>query len=134
MAPYRHHPPVLGRGPVWIYGDGSGKQAWLQYQRRPFQYDAIEGYSGAIYKSFESVEEAEAFLNDIDIVMNNDVLIKQENFFQSIVEIYNKEKFAVLGPDVYCPKAEIHQNPFRLTGIEKNEFKKMFFVEKITWK
>lgn len=73
----------------------------------------------------------ENFDADFIIVMNNDVLIKQENFFQSIVEIYNKEKFAVLGPDVYCPKAEIHQNPFRLTGIEKNEFKKMFFVEKI---
>ena len=68
---------------------------------------------------------------DFIIVMNNDVLIKQENFFQSIIEIYNKEKFAVLGPDVYCPKAEIHQNPFRLTSIGKNEFKKMFFVERI---
>lgn len=39
---------------------------------------AIEGYSGAMYKSFESVEEAEAFLNDIDIVMNNDVLPRVE--------------------------------------------------------
>ena len=35
---------------------------------------AIEGYSGAVYKSFESIEEAEAFLSDIDIVMNNDIL------------------------------------------------------------
>ena len=35
---------------------------------------AIEGYSGAVFKSFESIEEAEAFLSDIDIVMNNDIL------------------------------------------------------------
>ena len=32
---------------------------------------AVEGFSGAIYKSFESEEEARAFLEDIDIVKND---------------------------------------------------------------
>lgn len=48
---------------------------------------AIEGYSGARYKSFESVEEAEAFLNDIDIVMNNDVLPRVEKGNMSNTEL-----------------------------------------------
>lgn len=36
--------------------------------------NAVEGFAGAIYKSFESEEEARAFLEDIDIVKNNDIL------------------------------------------------------------
>ena len=35
---------------------------------------AIEGFAGAEYKSFESEEEAKAFIEDVDIVMINDIL------------------------------------------------------------
>ena len=35
---------------------------------------AVEGFAGAVYKSFESEEEARAFLEDVDIVKNDDVL------------------------------------------------------------
>lgn len=34
---------------------------------------AVEGFAGAEYKSFEAEEEARAFLDDLDIVMNNDI-------------------------------------------------------------
>lgn len=34
---------------------------------------AVEGFAGAVYKSFESEEEAHAFLEDIDIVKNDDI-------------------------------------------------------------
>lgn len=35
--------------------------------------NAIEGFAGAEYKSFGSEEEARAYLEDLDIVMNNDI-------------------------------------------------------------
>lgn len=35
---------------------------------------AVEGFSGAEYKSFESEAEANAYLEDVDIVMENDVI------------------------------------------------------------
>lgn len=68
---------------------------------------------------------------DFIIIMNNDVLIKQTDFFDSVENLYDKEKFAVLGPDIYCPKSGVHQNPFRLNGISKKEFNKMYFMEKV---
>lgn len=35
---------------------------------------AIKGFSGAIYKSFESKQEAYAFLENVDIIKNNEIL------------------------------------------------------------
>ena len=35
---------------------------------------AVEGFAGAVYKSFESAEEARAFLEDVDVVKNDDIL------------------------------------------------------------
>lgn len=54
---------------------------------------------------------------DYIIVMNNDVLIEQANFLKFIDDIYEKEKFAVLGPDIYCPAWKMRQNPARLNGL-----------------
>lgn len=45
------------------------------------------------------------------IVMNNDVIIEQETFLKKIKEIYNENKFAVLGPSIYAPKYNLYQNP-----------------------
>ncbi len=51
--------------------------------------------------------------NDIDFitVMNNDMEIKQEDFIEKIYSEYNKEKFFVLGPDIFSIEKGIHQNP-----------------------
>lgn len=54
---------------------------------------------------------------DYIIVMNNDVLIEQTNFLDIIDELYIKNKFAVLGPDIYCPAWNVRQNPARLKGL-----------------
>ncbi|MFR4286063.1 MAG: glycosyltransferase family 2 protein [Enterococcus italicus] len=52
------------------------------------------------------------FLNpDFIVFSNNDVVIKQINFFNRVVDIYQEKKFAVLGPDVYNPLTNIHQSP-----------------------
>ncbi|MFH5809958.1 glycosyltransferase [Lactiplantibacillus plantarum] len=48
---------------------------------------------------------------DFIIFSNSDVVIKGKNFFDSIIEIYDHEQFAVLGPDVFNPNTNIHQSP-----------------------
>lgn len=48
---------------------------------------------------------------DFIIVMNNDVLIRQEDFLRRIEEIYSRTAFAVLGPDILAVKTGVHQNP-----------------------
>lgn len=54
---------------------------------------------------------------DYIIVMNNDVLIEQNDFLKIIDDLYVKDKFAVLGPDIYCPAWNMRQNPARLKGL-----------------
>lgn len=48
---------------------------------------------------------------DFLVVSNNDVLFVQKEFAQKIREIYEEEGFAVLGPDIYAPVANVHQSP-----------------------
>ena len=48
---------------------------------------------------------------DFMIVMNNDVFIKSQDFLEKIVELYQKHKYAVLGPDIFAPNLNRHQNP-----------------------
>lgn len=60
------------------------------------------------------------------IVMNNDVLIEQDDFLDKIDEIYKQTKFAVLGPDIYCPAKKKHQNPAHLNGFDKTEVQQLY--------
>lgn len=54
---------------------------------------------------------------DFMVVMNNDVMIYQQNFLDEIRNIYEKTQFAVLGPDIYCPYSQTHQNPSRMLPL-----------------
>lgn len=45
------------------------------------------------------------------IVMNNDILIMENNFFVKIKEIYKRTHFDILGPDIFNPNLNYHQNP-----------------------
>lgn len=56
-----------------IYAVKKGFKTGLFYSWSECQ-EATKGYSGPVFKSFESEEEARAFLDDIDIVMNDDIL------------------------------------------------------------
>lgn len=55
------------------------------------------------------------------IIMNNDIQINQVDFVSKIEDLYNKEKYAVLGPDVYATSLNIHQSPKRLSHYTLNE-------------
>lgn len=48
---------------------------------------------------------------DFMVVANNDVVFAQKEFAVLVRETYEKEPFAVLGPDIYDPVRGIHQSP-----------------------
>lgn len=62
---------------------------------------------------------------DYIIVMNNDVLIRQLDFLEKIHDLYLRERYAVLGPDIYSPYGiRKHQNPFFLQASSKSTLQK----------
>lgn len=61
-----------------IYAVKKGFKTGLFYSWAECQ-EATKGYSGPVFKSFESEEEAKAFLEDIDIIMNDDILPRLNN-------------------------------------------------------
>lgn len=58
---------------------------------------------------------------DYIIVINNDVLIEQQDFLNLIDSVYRKNRFAVLGPDIFCPLSNTHQNPAHLKGFSLDD-------------
>lgn len=62
------------------------------------------------------------------VVMNNDVLIKDDLFIEKIRKLDDTYEFAVLGPDIYIPHENIHQNPLRMKPMTVEEVKKRLSV------
>lgn len=61
---------------------------------------------------------------DYMIIMNNDVLIDDNAFFEKIENIHNETEFDVLGPDIISQKTGFHQNPFRKEIITAQQVQK----------
>ena len=57
---------------------------------------------------------------DFFCVMNNDVEIPQIDFIHKVEDIFRRENFDILGPDIYSTTGKIHQSPKNLnrTTIE----------------
>lgn len=68
----------------------------------------------------------EKYNPDFMVVMNNDVEIYQENFYEQIIDIYNKEQFYILSPDIYSTFSNVHQSPKRLKSYSYDEIIKMY--------
>lgn len=60
------------------------------------------------------------------VCMNNDIEINDQCFFEKINNIYNKYKFDVLGPDVFCTTLQIHQSPKRLKSYTYDDIVKEY--------
>lgn len=58
---------------------------------------------------------------DFVLIMNNDVLIEQNDFQDKVYQIYKKTEFDVLGPDIFNPNSNYHQNPLRLVPLTLND-------------
>ena len=54
---------------------------------------------------------------DFLIIMNNDIIISQKDFIEKIYKLYEQNHFDILGPDIYNPNLNYHQNPLRLTPL-----------------
>ncbi|WP_274656652.1 glycosyltransferase [Streptococcus equinus] len=50
---------------------------------------------------------------ELVVVSNNDIEIKTTTFPEQLIEMFEKEDFAVYGPDIYSQSKKLHQNPFR---------------------
>ncbi|MBN1789803.1 MAG: glycosyltransferase family 2 protein [Bacteroidales bacterium] len=48
---------------------------------------------------------------DFIIVINNDTLLRQPDFIETLLTRYNRKKFDILGPDILSLKDGSHQNP-----------------------
>lgn len=54
---------------------------------------------------------SEKWKPDFFVVTNNDVVFEQQDFINKLRNSYSKYHFDVLGPDIYAPRYEAHQNP-----------------------
>lgn len=61
---------------------------------------------------------------EFTVVLNNDVEILQEDFCKKIGEIYEKQPFDVLGPDIVSVFSGIHQNPKSMHGCTLDSVRK----------
>lgn len=62
------------------------------------------------------------------VVMNNDVLIEQENFYDILNGKYMEKPFLVAGPDIFAPKMNTHQNPIRKAAYSREEILKSISI------
>ena len=67
------------------------------------------------------------------VVMNNDIEIIQKDFETIVTEIYEREQFDVLGPDIYSTTYKVHQSPKSLnrTTIEGAQDQKKTYEKRM---
>jgi len=126
--------------------DGSGKVLEREFasDRRIFflPLSSNEGFARGNNEGYQfAVRELHA---DFVIVMNNDVMVEDGNFLDAIESEYARKPFAVLGPDIWAPAAQWHQNPARLRPMTLAEAKvlrakmaakyKFFAYNHFSWK
>lgn len=55
--------------------------------------------------------------SDFIILLNNDTIINQKNFIEVMIQLYEKNLFSVLGPDIVSKVDGHHQNPYPANEI-----------------
>jgi GT2 family glycosyltransferase len=65
------------------------------------------------------------------VVLNNDTLLLQDNFYKVIKDEYERSKFAVLGPLIETPYNKLTDNPGRNTVMSKKELHHFIFLVRI---
>ena len=65
------------------------------------------------------------------VVANNDVIFAQKEFITLIRETYEKEPFAVLGPDIYNPDGKIHQSPISDILPDAKRIRRTIFLNRV---
>lgn len=65
---------------------------------------------------------------DFIVMINNDTVIEQKNFCEKLIDVYKKEDYYVLGPDIISLCDGGHQNPFKMKFSSEREVKKRILV------
>lgn len=61
---------------------------------------------------------------DFIILINNDTIIKQQDFITKLISKYHESKFDILGPDIVSTKNGLHQNPVNNSLLSKEDLEK----------
>lgn len=65
------------------------------------------------------------------VVMNNDVLITQKDFYGKVDKSYQTNRFYILGPDVYSIRDNRHQNPVSRKNFTMKDLNRKKIIIKI---
>lgn len=103
--------------------NGSGKQLESKYEDAKNIKVILSkenlGFAKGNNLGFQFAKENLDF--DFAVIMNNDVLIEQNDFQSKVYQIYKKTEFDILGPDIFNPNSNYHQNPLRLVPLTLND-------------
>ncbi len=107
-----------------MIGNNSPNKSGRELEERYREYENIKiiitkGNLGFARGNNVGYEYAKSQGADFIIQVNNDTLFEDKNFVKTMLQLYEKEKYAVLGPDVICVKDGCHQNPLRRFKITK---------------
>lgn len=68
---------------------------------------------------------------DFLVVANNDIEFCQKDFITKIVDEYEKNPFAVLGPDIYAPVRGVHQSPMGKNPPDKKRVSRTIVLNQL---
>ena len=91
---------------------------YIDYIHNPVNYGFAQG-NNIGYKFAKEKLNA-----DFIAVLNNDIIVETPNFVNRVLEIYNREKFHIMGPDIQSLVDGIHQNPMHECNMDKKRVNK----------
>ena len=112
--------------------NGSGEQLLSIYNENPRVHVIInsknEGFARGNNLGYTYAKES--LDSDYIVVSNNDVIISQEDFEQSISSFFVNHNVDVCGPDIITPDG-FHQNPLCVNTLSTKKLKKVIFLNKV---
>lgn len=104
--------------------NGSYEKIMSKYNHEKIYFTSLDynlGFSKANDFGYQIAKHK--YNADIIVVMNNDVLIEDSQFCQKLSEVYLKNNFDIMGPDILNKYGE-HQNPLKGCLINEKQVKK----------
>lgn len=111
---------------IIVYDNGSQNGSFEQLQKKfklisnvgIYKSDENRGFSAGNNEAFKI---AKSFNPKYIIVLNNDIEIRQRDFLTTLEKINIHNEYYVIGPDVYAPFSQGHQNPLYKTFPQKKQ-------------
>lgn len=109
---------------IIVYDNGSQNGSFEQLQKKYKLLSNVEIYKSKINNGFskgnnEAYKIAKSYSPKYVVVLNNDIEIQQKDFLSTLEKVDSKGIYYVIGPDVYAPFTQSHQNPLYKTFPKK---------------